>query len=194
IVVGEEIDLIGEEVHRRHTGHSHPHGNPHVWLDPVVAKAAVGLITGALCRVDPGREREYTDRAARYMTRLDSVVRVLTELTSRLGKRRFVSVHDSWPYFCRRFGFQAVAAIEPQPSREPSARRLAELVSVMKADSVSVIVVEPQHNRDLADMLARSTGATVVVLAPVTGALPEANSYIGMLDYNVRTLAAALSR
>lgn len=194
VVVGEEIDLIQENVHAGDVGHSHPRGNPHIWLDPVVAKAAVGLIAGALCRVDPAGEREYLARAARYAGTLDSVVQVLTGLSSQLGNRRFVSMHESWPYFCRRFGFQSVAAIEPLPSQEPSARQLAGLAARMRAESISVIAVEPQHNRDLADALARETGATVVVLASVTGSLPEADSYIRLLDYNVRTLVAALGR
>lgn len=194
IVVGEEIDLIQGITYKGHTDHSHPQGNPHVWLDPVVAEAAIGLIVGALCRVDPGAEKVYLDRAERYVARLDSAVQVLTDLTSRLRKRRFVSMHESWPYFSRRFGLQAVAAIEPLPGQETSARQLAALTAMMKAESISVVVVEPQHNRELAEMLARETGATVVVLASVTGALPGVTSYISLLDYNVRTLVGALER
>jgi hypothetical protein len=41
------------------------------------------------------------------------------------------------------------------------------------------------------DFLSAKTGARVVILASSVGALSAASDYVGLLDYNVRTLAAA---
>ncbi|MEO0080374.1 MAG: metal ABC transporter substrate-binding protein [candidate division WOR-3 bacterium] len=191
LTIGDEIDVIQE--HHEFPGHSHPEGNPHIWLDPEIARAAVGLIAGALSKVDTAGQRFYEQQAQNYSFRLDSATRVLQEVVARLPNRKIVTVHESWPYFCRRFGFEAVAALEPLPGQEPSAREMVELSAGMKAESVRVIVVEPQHNRDVADALARETGGQVVVLSSVTGGLKGTESYLQLLDYNVRTLAQALS-
>jgi len=86
-----------------------------------------------------------------------------------------------------------VATVEPLPGQEPSAKDMAELVKRMRSDSVRVIVIEPQQNPDLAATLAKETGAMVVRLCQFNGVLPETGSYLQLLDYNVRTLVAALN-
>jgi len=42
-------------------------------------------------------------------------------------------------------------------------------------------------------MLARETGARVVVLSPLPGAVPGTETYVDLLRYNVMQLADALS-
>ena len=191
VTIGDEIDVLDDR-HAEH-GHAHAAGNPHIWLDPENGRAAVGLIAGALAQIDSAGQAYYRQQAGRYSAKLDSATRVLRQVVAGLGRRKFVAVHESWPYFCRRFGFEAVAALEPLPGQEPSARSLAQLAARMKAESVRVIVVEPHHNRDVAAALARETGARVVVLSSITGGLPGTDSYLKLLDYDVRTLARALS-
>jgi len=86
-----------------------------------------------------------------------------------------------------------VRAIEPLPGQEPSAKDLAHLVQMIRQEDVRAIVVEPQHNRDVADAIARETGVKVVVLASITGSLPSVTDYLTLLEYDVKTLARALS-
>jgi hypothetical protein len=42
-------------------------------------------------------------------------------------------------------------------------------------------------------LLAHRTGAAVVKLAPSVGSMPAATDYLALFDYNVSTLAQALS-
>jgi ABC-type Zn uptake system ZnuABC Zn-binding protein ZnuA len=190
LTIGDEIDAADDA---GAAGGSHASGNPHIWLDPEVARAAAGLVADRLGRVDPGGRGVYERNAATYGRLLDSAMRPLTQLTARLTNRKVVTVHETWSYLFRRFGFEVAGAVEPLPGQEPSARSLVRLVARMKAESVKVIVVEPQQNRDVADALARETGAKVVVLSPGVGGLPGTGTYLALLDYDVRTLVAALA-
>jgi len=95
----------------------HPFGNPHIWLDPQNAKAAAFRIAGALSAVDSPIASLYQANALRFGQRLDSLTDTLTQLVKTLPDPRFVSYHETWPYFCHRFGFEVVAAIEPCPDR-----------------------------------------------------------------------------
>ncbi|MGQ9707913.1 MAG: metal ABC transporter substrate-binding protein [bacterium] len=189
ITLADGVEVIQEEV----TGGVHEAGNPHIWLDPDVAKMGAMRIAQALMEIDPDNKRFYLQGAEGYIRQLDSVQAVLKDMVTDLRDRRFVALHNSWPYFCRAFGFEMVAAIEPLPGQEPSARDLARLVSMMRQDSVRVVVVEPQHNRDEAEALARETGAKVVVLSSVTGGLPETGTYLKLLEYNVGMLVKELA-
>ncbi len=61
----------------------------------------------------------------------------------------------------------------------------------MKNERVKVIIVEPWSDFKLAERVAQETGAKAVVLAPAVGGVKGADSYIGAIDYNVKTLAEA---
>ena len=55
----------------REMGDIHPLGNPHVWLDPLLAKIQAKNIAEALGRVDPGGADYYRDRLADFEQRID---------------------------------------------------------------------------------------------------------------------------
>ncbi|MBM3322267.1 zinc ABC transporter substrate-binding protein, partial [candidate division WOR-3 bacterium] len=129
--------------------------------------------------------------AEQYSRRLDALTDTLQRSVKSLADRRFISYHEAWPYFARRFGFEVVASIEPLPGQEPSAKYLAGLVKLVRQESVQVIVSEPQLPREVPEALARETGARLVTLAPVTGSVHEAGTYLELLRYNVRTLVSA---
>ena len=88
-----------------------------------------------------------------------------------------VAYHDSWPYFAHRFGFNIDVFLEPKPGIPPSPSHLAEVIAQMKAQKIKAIIVEPYHNRKIAEKVAESTGAKVVDFAQFPGALPDTETY-----------------
>ncbi len=171
---------------------THTTGNPHIWLDPTIVPKVLPVIVEALSQIDPSGTSKYHLQAERYLKQLDSAHQTLLNQVKQIPNPKFVAMHNSWPYFCRAFGFEMVGAIEPLPGQEPSVRHLTQLVKRMKKDSVRVIVIEPHHRRDIAEALAQEVGAKVVVLSPITHALPQIDTYLKLLDYNVRTLLKEL--
>ncbi len=186
--VRRNLELVSDD-----SGHQHGHGNPHIWLDPENAKGACDRIATELGWIDPAGAREFRTNAEQYSRRLDALTDTLQRSVQNLADRRFISYHDAWPYFARRFGFEVAASIEPLPGQEPSARHLANLVELVRQESIRVVVSEPQLPREVPEALAMETGARLVILAPVTGSLPEAVTYYRLLRYIVRTLVSALS-
>jgi ABC-type Zn uptake system ZnuABC Zn-binding protein ZnuA len=170
----------------------HAAGNPHVWLDPEYAKAAAGRLAAALAQADPAGESRYRARARAYGLRLDSLAATISAEAARLPDRRFVSYHEAWPYFCRRFGYATVASIEPIPGQEPSARELARMTDLIRRAGVKVIVTEPQLPSALPAMLARETGIRVLMLNPLLADSTGSVDYINGLGRAAHALAAAL--
>ena len=62
----------------------------------------------------------------------------------------------------------------------------------IRRDDIRVIVSEPQLNQRIPELLARETGARVVLLTPLPGGLPGTDSYLDMMRYDVLQLARAL--
>lgn len=167
-------------------------GNPHVWMDPENATTMMRHITEALIQVDPAHATEYRSNQASYLRKLDQLRRDLNDRIRRLADRRFIAHHPAWPYFARRFGFQIVGTIQPQSGSEPSALHLHRLIATIKKDRIKVVVSEIQLSQKIPELLAKETGARVVVLTTLPGGLPHTETYLDMLRYNVLQLANAL--
>ena len=58
----------------REMGDIHPQGNPHVWLDPLLAKQEADNIADALKRVDPSGADYYEQRKADFEKRIDNAM------------------------------------------------------------------------------------------------------------------------
>ena len=193
ITTSKGIGLVREE--HGHDG-DHPdgeeQGNPHIWLDPENAVTMMRHITEALIKADPTHAQDYRRNQASYLKRLDQLRAELSERVRGLSDRRFVAHHPAWPYFARRFGFQIVGTIQAQSGSEPSALQIQNLIATIKKQNIKVVVSEIQLSQKLPELLAKETGARVVVLTTLPGGLPRTETYLDMLRYNVLQLANAL--
>ncbi len=106
---------------------------------------------------------------------------------------RVADDHDMWPYFTRRFGLTVVAHMEPKPGIPPTTSHLGFVVETMKREGARLILSSPYYDPRHARFLAQATGARIVPLAHLTGSRPGTDSYVRMIDYNVRELARALA-
>ena len=172
--------------------HGHGGGNPHVWLDPENAKIMVGQIAAVFAESDPAHANEYRLNHDRYVHEIDALEAELAGRLQRVTDRRIVVHHPAWPYFAERFGFDIAGEIITQSGAEPSARHMQALIRTIREGGIRVIVSEPQLNQKLPQMLARETGARLVVLTAMPGGLPGTATYLDMLRYNVTELAEAL--
>ncbi len=195
VTTSKGIALLRDRPNRNgaaHAAEEEDRGNPHVWMDPENATTMMRHITEALIQIDPAHATEYRTNQASYLRRLDQLQRDLSDRTTRLADRRFIAHHPAWPYFARRFGFQIVGTIQPQSGSEPSALQLHGLIAKIKKERIKVVVSEIQLSQKIPELLAKETGARVVVLTTLPGGLPHTETYLDMLRYNVLQLANAL--
>ena len=195
VTTSKGIALLRDRPNREgelHAAEEEEQGNPHIWMDPENATTMMRHITEALIQVDPADATEYRSNQASYLRKLDQLRGDLSDRIRRLADRRFIAHHPAWPYFARRFGFQIVGTIQPQSGSEPSALHLHGLIATIKKDRIKVVVSEIQLSQKIPEMLAKETGAHVVVLTTLPGGLPHTETYLDMLRYNVLQLANAL--
>lgn len=95
-----------------------------------------------------------------------------------------------WGYFARRFGLKMLGEIEPKPGVAATTKHLRELVQTMRAENDRLVIVTVYYDPRQAQFIADQTGAQVIRLAHRIGAVPEANDYINLFDYDVQKLAA----
>jgi ABC-type Zn uptake system ZnuABC Zn-binding protein ZnuA len=198
ITTSEGIPLIKDvsnriQEDRDDPRHSHSLGNPHIWLDPVNAKIMLRHIMDGLLKIDPQGKKVYLRNFSEYIKKLDRLEAESKRKVGALKDRRIITHHAAWPYFARRFGFMIEGNLINQVGSEPSAKALANLTRKIKQGGIKVIVSEPQLNPKLPQMVAQETGAKVVVLTPLPGAIPGTETYLSMIEYNINQLVQALS-
>jgi ABC-type Zn uptake system ZnuABC Zn-binding protein ZnuA len=103
-----------------------------------------------------------------------------------------VADHDLWPYFAERFGIEVIGFFEPKPGVAPTTAHLTELIGRMRARDVHAILSASYFDPKHAELVARTTGASIAAMAHQPGAQVATDDYLAFVDYNVRTLAGAL--
>ncbi len=178
---------------------AHPEGDPHFWLDPTKVVAYVANIRDALIAADPAGKDAYTANAAAYTAQLNDLDAWIKGQVARVpeARRLLVTNHESFGYFADRYGFKVVGAIIPSVSAaaSPSAQELARLADQIKTTGAPAVFLESGANAQLADQLARETGAKVVtglLTHSITAADGAAPDYLGMVRYDVNAIVGAL--
>ncbi len=176
----------------RAAGDVHAMGNPHFMVDPIIAKAVAQHIAQTFAAVDATHATEYQTNEQKFETTINAKLQEWGAKLLPYRGQSLVAYHDSWPYFAHRFGFNISLFLEPKPGIPPSPSHLAEVINQMKAQKIKAIIVEPYHDRKIAEKVAQATGAKVVDFAQFPGALPNTDSYVKLVDSLVNNLAAAL--
>jgi zinc/manganese transport system substrate-binding protein len=175
-------------------GDVHPYGNPHYMLDPVLAKTAVQNVYNALVAFAPEHQAEFARNRDAYLAKLDAKIAEWKKEAAPLKGVKFVSYHEHWPYFAKRFGMDYVGTIELKPGIDPTPRHITELIQMMKADHVPIVVREPQFPEKVPALIAEQTGAKLVKLPIMPGGVANTGTYIEMMDYIVRSMVDAVKK
>ena len=107
---------------------------------------------------------------------------------------KVVTYHRSWANFADRFGLDVIGYVEPKPGIPPTPSHTLDVIQEMKRQNVKLILVEPYFDLKTPQSIARATGAEVLVLPPSVGGVKDVTDYIGLFDYDVNTLVAAIKR
>ncbi len=170
--------------------------NPHLWMDVSYAKAYVTRIEDGLVAADPSHAGAYHANAAAYEQRLDALdAYVRTQIASiPQENRRFVSFHDAFPYFARRYGLTIVGVAVEAPGQDPSAGYTAQLIQAIKQAHVKAIFAEAQFPPKLVDQLSEETGASVVAdLHDDALGDPPVTSYEAVIKWDTDQFVKALA-
>lgn len=168
--------------------------DPHVWLDPVLVKEVIApLITSRLKTIDPEGAIHYDKTLGEYQEKLERLHREIITTVDGFSRKEFISYHSAWKYFARRYGLEEIAAVEPFPGQEPSARWLAQLVRLAEEYRIDVLFAEPQLSSKAAQVIAGEIKGRVLILDPLGGAGIEGREcYIDLIRSNLETFQAAL--
>jgi manganese/iron transport system substrate-binding protein len=167
-------------------------GNPHLWLNPRNAIAYVETIRDTLVSLDPANAETYRANADRYRRELEALDGEIAASIATIpaARRKLVTFHDSFPYYCDRYGLEDLAVVSIDPESEPSAADYAELVRLVRRDNVRAIFGEAGFSARTVQQLAADTGATFApsLYSDTLGSTPDTDTYVKIMRWNTRTI------
>jgi zinc transport system substrate-binding protein len=174
--------------------------NPHFWVDPVLAKVQVDNILAGFQAADPANAAYYGQRADELKGRLDALDSEFREGLANRTKDTIVTTHEGFDYMAARYNFSARSVLGISPNKEPSVRKIMDIVDIVEDDGLDVVFGEPVYSdkfmRTIADEVGHRTGRQIRVLV-LDGIHGRAGPHAGM-DYfqmqqdNLRNLEIGL--
>ena len=192
----DDHDDHGHDKHAKddHDDHGHGEFDPHVWLDPINAKAVVHEIEEALVKADPKNAKKYEANAVRMAGKLDQLVTELRVQLQPVQGKGFIVFHDAYQYFEQRFGVAAIGSITVSPEVIPGAERVKDLREKITDLRATCVFSEPQFEPKLLRTLVDGTGAQTGVLDPLGSSLTKGpDLYFELVREMARSLKECLS-
>jgi manganese/iron transport system substrate-binding protein len=170
--------------------------NPHLWMDPLLAKRYVLAVRDGLVAVDPTHADAYRRNAASYNARLDQlIVDIRRKINTIPPSHRYMIVfHNAWQYYNDRFGITTLGFVERNPGQEPNPAQIAELIDSAKRHGVRAVFSEPEYSPKLLSTIAQGAGIKVIenLYDDSVGTDPRVANYIDMMTYDTNVIVNAL--
>jgi zinc transport system substrate-binding protein len=174
-----------------------PGGDPHYWLDPVLAQQTVEDIRVALAKADPADAAYFATRAKAVTAKLVALDMDYKAGLAQCQMHTVVTSHSAFSYLAARYGFEAQSIAGLSPEEEPSASRLAQLSALVKTNGIKYVFFESLVSPKLADTLAQETGAQPAVFDPIEGISDDnqkqGKDYFSVQRENLANLKLALA-
>jgi zinc/manganese transport system substrate-binding protein len=183
------IEPIEEDEHENEgeKHHHHEEGNPHVWLDPVLAQQQVINIRDGLIDADPNNAEQYTANATVYLQQLQELDREFQTRLTPVKGCKFIAFHDAYPYLAKRYGLQQMAVVElPEDNIAP--RDLQRIINAAKEFQVKGFLSQRGTDDSRVRQISNDLGLPVKVLDPLETGPLDPNYYFTAMRKNLTAL------
>lgn len=190
---GHDDHTTDEHAHEE-DGHDHGKYDPHVWLDPVNAKAMARSITTALSKEVPKEKATFEKNLKSFDQQADALDKKFKQAVTDGSKKELLVTHAAYGYLAERYGFTQLPIAGISPSDEPSQKQLAALVKEARMHDLKYVAFEETVSPKVARVIQKEIGAesvTIHNLESVTKA-QQNSSYFKLMEENVATLKQAL--
>jgi zinc transport system substrate-binding protein len=154
--------------------------DPHIWLDPVLAKQMVNNILQGLIKADPEDNRTFTTNAQAYEAKLDYLnSEIMNETNFKVVKtQKFITFHEAFHYFANQYNLTQIAILGPF-EESPTGTDIQNVIGNVTQNHLAYIGYESLENNDIAKMVSSETNATLILMDPIEG-LSQAQQMAGM--------------
>ena len=181
--------------------------DPHIWLDPTLAKKEVEKIKDGFIKKDPNNSSYYETNTKQLEDKLGQLDNTFKQGLSNCEKKDLVTSHAAFGYLASRYGLNQVPISGLSPDQEPSPKQLADVSNFAKKNNIKYIFFESLVSPKLSETIANEVGAKTLVLDPLEGlsddeinkfatsqgsVVKSGKDYFSVMQDNLKNLQVAL--
>lgn len=192
-----ELHCFDEEHHHdSEIVHEHGEYDPHIWLDPVLAKEISFKIMETLATIDPVNRAYYEKNYQEYVAKLEKLHKDFEHGLAKRASNTIVTTHDAFDYLAKRYGLETYSLMGISANAEPTSNHMAQIIDTIKKHKVNAVFAEELLSRQAAETLSTETGVQVLTLNPIAAITQEqidaGKDYISIMYENLANLQVAL--
>jgi zinc transport system substrate-binding protein len=142
--------------------------DPHIWLDPELAKQQVTNILKGLMKADPADQAFFTSNAEKYVAKLDALNSEMSDIAAHAKTRYFVTFHEAFAYFARQYNLTQIPIAGPF-EEEPTPGDIANVVAAINKYRLCYVGYESLENPNISQSIASQTQAKLILMDPIEG-------------------------
>lgn len=192
------LNTTQEDAHEHHEEHEHHHGayDPHYWLDIDNMIKMVKTMEVEFSKLIPAKEAQFHKNAIAYLSKLEALKLDYTTGLSECKNRTLITNHDAFGYLAHANNLKNISIIGLSSDEQPSAKIIAEVIARVKEHGITTIFFEEMINDNVAQTIARETGATAQPLQPLENIsedeLKSHQTYESIMRANLAKLTQAM--
>lgn len=166
-------------------------GDPHFWLDPILAQHYVKRIRDGLMAADPENSPSYEANARRYLRQLEELDQEVAATLSQVpeARRHLITFHDAYGHFARRYGWR-ISSFVASDASDVTPGAIVSILKQIKRDGIPAFFVEPQFSSGLMQQASIDSGVRLGTIRSLVD--DQADTYLAMMRGNAQALAANL--
>jgi len=202
---GKPVVAVAEVVRDREDFvllHDEEGPDPHLWMDPRIWVMVTAEVARVLSEIEPDHAEFFAAGAQAYSRRLlelDAYARTVIGSIPP-ARRHLVTAHDAFGYLGRAYGLEVHGIQGLSTETEAGVRDIENLIKFIVGQEIPAIFIETSiSDRNVRAVVegADARGHRLIIGGELfSDAMGPADSYegtyIGMIDHNVSTIAAAL--
>jgi len=186
----------GDDAHD-HEEHDH-HGayDPHYWLDIDNMIKMTQTLDAEFSKLLPAKAEQFHKNAAAYIAELQKLKTEYATGLAECKNRTLISNHDAFGYLTHANNLENISVIGLSSDEQPSAKTVAHVVETLKEHGMKTIFFEELINDNVAQTIAKETGAKAVALQPLENIsedeLKSHQTYLSIMRENLKKLREAM--
>ena len=186
----EEEKHEHEHEHEHGHGHHHEGGNPHIWLDPVLAQQQVANIRDRLIAINPNDADIYRSNADAYIQQLQKLDSEFIQRLAPVKGCKFITFHDAFPYLAKRYGLKQEAIVEiPEDSMTP--QDIQRVQKIAKQYRVKALLTEPGIEDKRIRQISSDLKLPLEAIDPLESGKTDPQYYFQVMQNNLAALERA---
>ena len=178
-------------------GHDHFDTDPHVWLNPNLAKIQMEEIVNKLSEIDPNNKKAYENNYLIYSNKFDELDEKFKNLSSYISHKNILVSHQAFSYFTEAYGINQKSIFGFSDEGEPTIGQILEAIGYIKEHELKVIFVDKHSEVKIATTIINEVKdvfiATLNPLEIVTKEeIDNGADYFSLMEENLDVLTKYL--